>query len=210
MSSRLFFSLSLLLGLNAGSIVHAQTASSAPPNPADDAVKLDAFITMAEKAAAFTLPLDATTATGTRLGLSLREVPASINVMTQEVIAARGLRTTVETVNSVVGVQGGLAVGSIPRYVIRGLFGNQVTILFDGVRMNTQSQSERPVDTFNLDRVEVLKGPSSVLFGEGAIGGSINYVSKNPDARPRTDLFFAVGSWESYRAGAGTGGPLGN
>ena len=210
MSSRLFFSLSLLLGLNAGSIVHAQTASSAPPKPADDAVKLDAFITMAEKAAAFTLPLDATTATGTRLGLSLREVPASINVMTQEVIAARGLRTTVETVNSVVGVQGGLAVGSIPRYVIRGLFGNQVTILFDGVRMNTQSQSERPVDTFNLDRVEVLKGPSSVLFGEGAIGGSINYVSKNPDARPRTDLFFAVGSWESYRAGAGTGGPLGN
>jgi iron complex outermembrane receptor protein len=208
MSSRLLFSLSFLLCANA-SIARAQTATSAPPKPADEAVKLDAFITTAEKAAAFTLPLDATTATGTRLGLSLREVPASINVMTQEVIAARGLRTTVETVNSVVGVQGGLAVGSIPRYVIRGLFGNQVTILFDGVRMNTQSQSERPVDAFNLDRVEVLKGPSSVLFGEGAIGGSINYVSKNPSAQPRTDLLFAVGSWSTYRAGAGTGGPLG-
>ncbi len=211
MSSRFSFPRLALFLLALAPAMRAQTASSAPPaaKPTDEAVKLDAFITTAEKAAAFTLPLDAESGTGTRLGLSLREVPASLNVMTQEVIAARGLRTTVETVNSIVGVQGGLSVGSIPRYTIRGLFGNQITILFDGVRMNTQSQSERPVDAFNLDRVEVLKGPSSVLFGEGAIGGSINYVSKNPSAQLRTDLFFATSSWDTYRVGLGHGGPLG-
>jgi iron complex outermembrane receptor protein len=204
--------LSLFILLTAAA--RAQAAAPAPalsaaPRPADATVTLDAFITTAEKAAAFTLPLDAVSGTGSRLGLSLREIPASVHVMTQEVIAARGLRTTVETVNSVVGVQGGLAVGSFPRYSIRGLFANQITILFDGIRLNTQSQSERVVDAFILDRVEILKGPSSVLFGEGAIGGSINYVSKNPDARARTDLFFATGSWDHYRTGLGTGGPLG-
>ncbi|AOS43821.1 Ferrichrome-iron receptor precursor [Lacunisphaera limnophila] len=189
----------------AATAARAQTTTAAPD---PGVIQLEKFVTKAEKADAFTLPLDATSGTGSRLGLSLREVPASLNVMTQEVISARGLRTTVETVNSVVGVQGGLGVGSIPRYTMRGLSGNQVTILFDGVRMNTQSQSERPVDAFNLDRVEVLKGPSSVLFGEGAIGGSINYVSKQPDGVARTDLLFAAGSWGSFRAGVGTGGTL--
>jgi iron complex outermembrane receptor protein len=202
------FRLSLLLSFLACAplAARAQNAPAAPP--AGDVVRLDEFVTTAAKASSFTLPLDARSGTGSRLGLTLREVPASLNVMTQEVIAARGLRTTVETVNSVVGVQGGLAVGSIPRYSMRGVFGNQVTILFDGVRMNTQSQSERPVDAFNLDRVEVLKGPSSVLFGEGAIGGSINYVSKQPDGVARTDLLFTAGSWDTFRAGVGTGGTL--
>jgi iron complex outermembrane recepter protein len=188
-------------------IANAQTAREAS---VEEVVELERFLTTAEKAAAFTLPLDAVSGTGSRLGLSLREVPGSVNVMTQEVISARGLRTSVETVNAVVGVQGGLAVGSIPRYTMRGVSGNQITILFDGIRMNTQSQSERPVDAFSLDRVEVLKGPSSVLFGEGAIGGSINYVSKEPDGVARTDILFAAGSWNAVRAGVGTGGPLGS
>lgn len=172
-------------------------------------VNLEEFITRSDKEASFTLPLDASTGTGSRLGLSLRQIPASVYVMTQEVIASRGLRTTVETVNSIVGVQGGLAVGSIPRYTMRGLSGNQITILQDGIRMNTQSQSERPVDAFNLDRVEVLKGPSSVLFGEGAIGGSINYVSKSPDWKSRHDLLVSYGSFDTWRLGVGVGGPLG-
>ena len=66
-----------------------------------------------------------------------------------------------------------------------GQFGGlESTPLFrDGVRQNTMSQSSRPVDAFLLDRIEILKGPSSLLYGEGAIGGAVNVVSKAPAAR---------------------------
>ncbi len=48
----------------------------------------------------------------------------------------------------------------------------------DGIRQNTASQSSRPLDSFLFERIEVLKGPASLLYGEGAVGGAINYVSK--------------------------------
>lgn len=120
----------------------------------------------------------------------------------------RGLRTAVEAVEAAVGMTGGTAFGSIPNYSTRGFGGNNVTIMRDGIRQNTASQSSRTVDSFLLDRIEVLKGPSSLMFGEGAVGGAINYVSKNPDLTRRGELLASAGPWESYRFGLGLGGPL--
>ena len=121
-----------------------------------------------------TATLDKVTVTGSRLGPSNRDLPASVSIVTQEVMQLRGLRTAVEAVEAAVGMTGGTQFGSIPGYWTRGFGGNSVTIMRDGIRQNTASQSSRTIDSFLLDRVEVLKGPSSIMFGEGAIGGAVN------------------------------------
>jgi iron complex outermembrane receptor protein len=103
---------------------------------------------------------------------------------------------------------GGTQFGSIPNYSTRGFGGNNVTVMRDGIRQNTASQSSRTVDSFILDRIEVLKGPDGLMFGEGAIGGAVNYLSKSPSADFRGDALASYGAWGSYRVGLGIGGPL--
>ncbi len=196
----MFFSSRLSLPLSFFSFTMAAVAQPV--------VQLDRVDVISEKEKTFSLPIDAPVGTGSRLGLTLREVPASVSVITQEVMQARGLRTAVEAVEAAVGMTGGTQFGSIPTYSTRGFGGNNVTILRDGIRQNTASQSSRTIDAFLLDRIEVLKGPASLMFGEGAVGGAVNYVSKAPDGRIRREVAASVGPWGSYRLGVGTGGPL--
>lgn len=188
----------------------AQTAAPAPSTAAKDIpVQLDKFDVTAEKENNFSLPLDAVVTSGSRLGLTSRELPASVSVVTQEMMQLRGLRTAVEAVEATVGMTGGTQFGSIPNYSARGFGGNNVSVLRDGIRQNTASQSSRTVDSFLLDRIEVLRGPDGLMFGEGAIGGAVNYISKAPSPTFRGDALLSYGGWGSYRAGVGVGGPLG-
>jgi len=173
-------------------------------------VQLEQVDVISEKEKAFSLPLEASPSTGSRLGLANRDLPASVSVITQEVMQVRGLRTAVEAVEASVGMTGGTQFGSIPNYSTRGFGGNSVTIMRDGIRQNTASQSSRTIDSFLLDRIEVLKGPSSLMFGEGAVGGAVNYVSKSPESTARGEVISSVGPWDSYRFGLGLGGPLAN
>jgi iron complex outermembrane recepter protein len=153
------------------------------------------------------LALDKAAETGSRLNIPLRELPASVSVISQEMIQKLGARTTMEAVESAVGMMGGTGVGSIPGYSTRGFTSNDITILRDGVRQNTNSQSARPLDSFMFDRVEVLKGPASLLHGEGTVGGAINYVSKMPTETYSGEALISAGSWDSYRTAIGVGGP---
>jgi iron complex outermembrane receptor protein len=174
----------------------------------DDAVQLDDVVVTTDKEKLFSLPLDAAASSGSRLGLANRELPASVSVVTQEVMQLRGFRTAVEAVEGAVGMTGGTQFGSIPGYATRGFTGNSVSILRDGIRQNTASQSSRTIDSFTLDRVEVLKGPASLLFGEGAVGGAVNYLSKSPDRTRRGEVLASVGAWNHRRIGVGLGGPV--
>jgi iron complex outermembrane receptor protein len=155
------------------------------------------------------LALDSVATTGSRLGLEARDLPASVSVVTSELIDLRGARTAMEAIEAAVGMTGGTSVGSIPNFATRGFTGNDITVMRDDIRQNTASQSARPLDSFLFDRVEVLKGPASLLYGEGAIGGAVNYVSKLPDKTLRGEGFATVGSWNAHRAGLGAGGPTG-
>ena len=173
-----------------------------------DPITLERYVLTSEKERSFSLPLDALTTTGSRLGLSHRDIPASASIITQEMMQLRGFRTAVEAVEGAVGMTGGTQFGSIPGYATRGFTGNGITILRDGIRQNTASQSSRPLDSFNLDRIEILKGPASLLFGEGAVGGAVNYLSKPPDRVRRAEWLVGLGAWNQVRAGLGAGGPL--
>jgi iron complex outermembrane receptor protein len=153
--------------------------------------------------------LDESVDTGSRLGIDARDLPASVSVVSHELIQLRGARTAVEAIESAVGMTGGTSVGSIPNYATRGFAGNDITVMRDWIRQNTASQSSRPLDSFLFERVEVLKGPASLLYGEGAVGGAINYVSKLPSDTFKAESLAVIGDWNSYRVGFGLGGPSG-
>jgi iron complex outermembrane receptor protein len=154
------------------------------------------------------VPLNAPATGGSRLDIPVRDLPASLFLLGQPLIQERGARSVEEAVQLAVGMQASTGVGSIPSYATRGWGGNNVSIMRDGIRQNSNSQSSRPVDAFLLDRVEILKGPASLLYGEGAIGGAVNIVSKSPVSQMSVDSLLAYGSYGQYRAGVGVNVPL--
>lgn len=178
------------------------------PALASEATRTQETITV-EGARDRSVNLDDVAFTGSRLGLEIRELPASISVVTQEMIQLTGARTALEAIESAVGMIGSTGVGSIPSYSTRGFGGNDVTVMRDGIRQNTNSQSARPLDSFLFERIEVLKGPASLLYGEGAVGGAVNYVSKTAPDSFKGEVYSSGGQWDTYRAGLGVGGPTG-
>lgn len=183
----------------------AQTVATA----ADAAEGVDELIINGQAPRETPLSLKTRSQTGSRLGLETRELPASISVVSQDTIQQRGSRTAMEAIESAVGMSGGTSVGSIPNYATRGFTGNDITVMRDGIRQNTASQSSRPLDSFLFDRIEVLKGPASLLYGEGAVGGAVNYVSKQASDARGGEAQFSAGAWDAYRMAVGAGGPIG-
>jgi outer membrane receptor for ferric coprogen and ferric-rhodotorulic acid len=144
--------------------------------------------------------LDTTASSATRLELSLRETPATLSVVTQERMQERGANTATDAIELAGGtfVSQGLG-GQLPGYSTRGFTGNSV--MTDGIRQNSTVQSSRPLDSFMLERVEVLKGPASLFAGEGGTAGTVNYVSKTPKSQLGIESLVSYGSFAARRVG---------
>lgn len=154
--------------------------------------------------------LDQPAQTGSRLGLTPRETPASIELISQEAMQQRGARTLEEALRGAAGLTVGGNPSSPGIASTRGFTGGFITYLFDGARISTPTMSNRPQDSWNYERIEVLKGPASVLYGEGAIGGAVNFVPKQPDRNAGgAQALLSRGSHGAVRAGIGLGGALG-
>ncbi len=155
------------------------------------------------------LKLDDQAQAGSRLGLSIRETPASVDVLTQDDLQIRGLRTAREAFNNVVGAIAGNVPGNPAVVSLRGFAGNTVSILQDGVRVSASTVVQRDSNTWHYDRVEVLKGPASVLYGEGALAGVVNKVTRKPVLGERhLDTLLSVGSFATVFAAGGVNLPL--
>jgi iron complex outermembrane receptor protein len=154
-------------------------------------------------------PLNGNTVTevASRLGLTVRETPASVDVVDKQTIEDRGFRTTTDIAQGAVGVTAGDAPGAPASFSVRGFTGTQINTLYNGIKIGPSEMTGRIMDTANLDRVEILKGPASLLSGEGATGGAINYVNKTPHTGPIVnEAFTSFDSFKGYRAGYGSGG----
>ena len=142
-----------------------------------------------------------------RLGLSVRETPATVEVIDQETLKARGYRTVTEAAQAAVGVTAGDAAGEPAGFSMRGLTNSQINTLYNGIKIGPQNMTSRVMDAGNLERIEILKGPASLMSGEGAIGGAINFVSKRPHQGPiENEASLSYGSFNTVRAGIGSGG----
>ncbi|MGF3027097.1 TonB-dependent receptor [Methylobacterium aquaticum] len=150
---------------------------------------------------------------GSRLDLSPLQTPASIEVIPGQKIRERGQETVQEAITqNAAGITSIGAPGNgFGAYTSRGFSGvNSVMQLYDGTRLfvgvNTVTY---PFDTWNVDRIEVLRGPASVLYGDGAIGGVINVVPKKAVAVPINAARAALGSDGVKRLAFDSGGPVG-
>ena len=101
-----------------------------------------------------------------RLGLTVRQIPAAVEVIDKQTIENRGLRTTTDVAQAAVGVTAGDAPGAPASFSMRGFTGTQINTLYNGIKIGPSEMTSRIMDTANLDRVEILKGPASLLSGQ--------------------------------------------
>ena len=187
--------------------VAAQTAPPGSSQPASTSTTAAKEIIVTGKFDA--LHLDEQAETGSRLGLSLRETPAAVEVLTQEQLQVRGLRTAREAFSDITGAISGDVPGNPATITLRGFSGNAVTVLFDGVRAGSSTIVARDVDMWNYERVEAIKGPASVLDGEGALAGAINLVTKKPTlGNAFGDVLASYGSFSTGRIAGDVNVPL--
>jgi iron complex outermembrane receptor protein len=146
-------------------------------------------------------------ASASRLGLTVFETPASVEVVSQPLMREQGYRTTTETAQGAVGVLAGDSAGAPAGFSMRGFTGSAVNILYNGIWIGPQDITSRIMDTANFDRVEFLKGPSSLMSGLDAIGGSVNYVTQQPTTGAiKSELDTSIDSLRGYRTHFGSGG----
>ncbi|MCB5191346.1 TonB-dependent receptor [Methylobacillus arboreus] len=123
------------------------------------------------------LNIDTPSEAGSRLGLTIRENPASVAVADRQKMEEIGARNFQDAANSLPGVNASAPPGHGGFVAYRGFTGAQVNQLFNGISLQYNS-ANRPVDAWVYDHVELVGGPSSFLYGSGSIGGSLNYVTK--------------------------------
>jgi len=150
--------------------------------------------------------------TGSRLGLTPLETPASISVIDGDAIRAIGDMSIVEAESRAPGItsvanpgNGGTALAA------RGFSGQgSVLQLVDGVRLFPVAGTVTfPSDPWIVERIDVLTGPASVLYGQGALGGAVNVLMRKPNSqRMEAQGEIGYGSQNSFHAAAGLGGPI--
>ena len=152
-------------------------------------------------------PLNAVAQSASRLGLPIIQTPASVDVVTAQTIRDQGYRTTTDTAQGAVGVLSGDSAGAPANFSMRGFAGPQVNVLYNGIWTGPADITSRWMDTANLGQVEFLKGPSSLMSGLNAIGGSVNYVSRQPTSGPiQNEADSYLDSYGSFRSHFGSGG----
>ncbi len=153
--------------------------------------------------------LEQFTPTGSRLNLSTKDTPATLDVLDAQTIDTRGYLTAEEAADSLPGVTSGATPGDQSDFHIRGFSDTQISQLHNGLYVGPSDMVARPQNTFNLQTVEVLKGPSSVLYGQGAIGGAVNYVNKPPSfGPPQGNAMVSYGSFNTVAIGVGATGSI--
>jgi len=142
-----------------------------------------------------------------RLGLTPMETPATVTVIDQQTMREQGYRTTAETANGAVGVLSVDAAGAPAGFSMRGFSFGEVNVLYNGISTGPQSITSRTMDTANLAQVEFLQGPSSLMTGLNAIGGTVNYVNRQPTSGPiQSELDLSLDSLGTVRSHYGSGG----
>ncbi len=135
-----------------------------------------------------TIQTEPVTVTVNRIEQQLRDVPVSVGIITEEDIRRNPQTNVADLLQGIPGVSledGSMAGGK--RVSIRGEGSSRVLILIDGVKISEQKSMSGAailVDPSNIERIEVIKGPASVLYGSEAIGGVVNIITKRGGPNP--------------------------
>jgi iron complex outermembrane receptor protein len=182
-----------------GALVSLRVAAADPGQPPTAAELEEITITAAKMRS-----LEQFTPTGSRLGLSQQELPATLDVIDNDEMIGRGLYNVQAAADSQPGVTSGGSPGDQSQFSMRGFTGNQITTLRNGLYIGPSNMTTRDNNAFNVASVEILKGPASVLYGQGAIAGAINVVDKAPSFGPsQVEGLATAGSYGTTNVGIG-------
>lgn len=155
--------------------------------------------------------LNRTLGTGSYLGLTSMETPASVENISRAQLVDRGDVRVMDALGKAAGLSvfphpgnGGSAISA------RGFTDlSSVTQLYDGMKQYGAGALTFPFDTWSVESVEVLRGPASVVYGEGAIGGVVNVIPKKPTRGAiQNEIQLGIGSERTARAAFGSGGAI--
>ena len=142
--------------------------------------------------------------TATRTEMEIAESPQPISVITKETIAMAPEQTIPEIIQRAAGVlvTNNGPIGSITTANIRGSEAGQVLIMIDGRRINDVQNgqfdlSNLPLSKDEIERIEVLRGGASALYGADAMGGVINIITKGPTKEPYTKVSASYGRFDT-------------
>ncbi|RJF77004.1 TonB-dependent siderophore receptor [Rhodopseudomonas palustris] len=149
-------------------------------------------------------------ATGTKTDTPILSTPQSISVVTQAQIQAQGAQNVVEALRYTPGVTLD-TYGATTFFDSFKLRGFEVPRYLDGLRLpidpGTQFAYPR-IETYGLERLEVLRGPSSGLYGQTDPGGLLNMVSKRPTPYAQHEVIGTFGSFERFQGAFDSSGPI--
>ncbi len=156
-------------------------------------------------------------ATGTKTDTPLIEVPQSISVVTRDQMDDQGATTVSESLRYTAGVLPGTS-GTQERrsdsVFLRGFGGFAAAATYvsylDGLKTPYPGRTSPQYDPWLLERVEVLKGPSSVIYGQTTPGGLVNLVSKHPSETAQNEVFTRIGTDGYAEAGFDFSGSVAN
>lgn len=145
--------------------------------------------------------------TGTKTDTPITEIPQAISVVTQDQITEQGAQTISEALRYTPGVFSGIN-GESAHYDETRIRGFLPYYYLDGMPLPLNRFFGTPrIEPYGLERVEVLKGPSSVLYGQNSPGGLINMISKRPTLTPFGEIEFQTGSYDRLQGAFDFGGP---
>ena len=184
------------------------------PRPASSALQLDATDinalhgTRPSAIGPLTGYRAAQSSVGTKTDATLRDIPQSIQVVPRQVLEDQQASSMADALSNVSSIQrGNTHGGSVESFIVRGFQGT--TYAVDGILTNSLAvRPEILTDLVNVERVEVLKGPASVLYGRGNPGGLINIVTRRPSLTPEAQVKLQAGSFDYQRGQAWLSGPL--
>ena len=151
----------------------------------------------------------ASSTSATKMNAPLIEIPQSVSVVTQDQLVARN----VQTVNEAIRYTGSVDVdtfGNETRFDwinIRGFDQSTYGLYRDNSRWQSGNVSGQ-IDPYMIQEVDIVKGPSSVLYGQNQPGGLVNLVTKRPPSRKVQEVVLSYGSYNRIQAAADFGGPI--
>ncbi|MDF7813462.1 TonB-dependent receptor [Hymenobacter sp. YC55] len=139
----------------------------------------------------------------TRSETPLRDIPQSVQVLPEAVLRDQQVQLLQESIRNFAGIN---QFGGYNDFTMRGFRSTTGNFAYNGQRLGGSSYTPQP--TYNLESVEAIKGPASVLYGFAAPGGIINQTTKLPEATARREVRLTYGSYNQLRGVADATGPL--
>ncbi|MEM7061892.1 MAG: TonB-dependent siderophore receptor [Cyanobacteria bacterium P01_B01_bin.77] len=184
---------------DATGLVLGVTSGIAQANTGDEALRITVT---GEEGSRYVEP---TASTGTRTDTPLRDIPQSIQVIPREVLEDQGVVQLEDALRNVSGITPSEQDSRGVQFNVRGF--NSAAVLRDGFRVNLGTRTV-PQDLANIEQIEVLKGPASILFGALEPGGVINLVTEQPLSEPFYKVALRLGNYGLIEPSLDISGPL--